>query len=184
MLVTGTRTGAVNEDFSSETKIELWDLGLDRLDSADAELTPAGSLTIDAGFNDITWSEPNDEHPLGIIAGALDNGAVDLWDAEKLRKGGDASISRTTKHSGPVKALQFNPFRHNLLASVGAKGEIFIYDLNNMANPFRLGATAARADDIECLDWNKQEKTAHILATGNTGAVSYTHLTLPTKRIV
>ncbi|KAK4547858.1 hypothetical protein LTR36_010577 [Oleoguttula mirabilis] len=169
LLVTGTRTGAVNDDLSSETKLELWDLALDKLEQ-DTHLTPAGSITTDAGFNDIAWSEPDEEHPLGVIAGALENGSVDLWDAEKLRSGGsDAHISRTTKHSGAVKALQWNPYRHNLLASVGAKGEIFIYDVNNMSNPFRLGATAARADDIECLDWNKQEKTAHILATGSSG---------------
>lgn len=169
LVVTGTRTGAVNDDFSSETKLELWDLALDKLDR-DSQLTPAGSITTDSGFNDIAWSEPDEDHPLGVIAGALENGSVDLWDAEKLRSGSsDAHISRTTKHSGPVKALQWNPYRHNLLASVGAKGEIFIYDLNNMSNPFRLGATAARADDIVCLDWNKQEKTAHILATGSSG---------------
>ncbi|KAK6439048.1 protein transport protein S31 [Oleoguttula sp. CCFEE 5521] len=169
LLVTGTRTGAVNDDFSSETKIELWDLQLGSLE-ANPELTPVGSLTTDSGFNDIAWSQPTDDHPLGVIAGALDSGAVDLWDAAKLKKGGKgAHVSRTEKHSGAVKALQFNPYRHQLLASVGAKGEIFIYDLNNMANPFRLGGTAARADDIECLDWNKQEKTAHILATGSSG---------------
>ncbi|KAI6811580.1 WD40 repeat-like protein [Hortaea werneckii] len=169
LLVTGTRTGALNDDLSSETKLELWDLGLDQLTQS-GDLTPLGTLSTDAGFNDIAWSEPDDDHPLGVIAGALDNGSVDIWDAEKLRKGAsDAHISRTSKHSGAAKALQWNPYRHNLLASVGAKGEIFIYDLNNMANPFRLGASAARADDIECLDWNKQEKTAHILATGSSG---------------
>jgi protein transport protein SEC31 len=169
LIVTGTRTGALDDDFSSETKLELWDLGLNRLD-ADAELEPIGSITTDSGFNDIAWSEPTDEHPLGAIAGALENGSVDVWDAEKLRSGAsDALVSRTSKHTGAVKALQWNSYRHNLLASAGAKGEIFIYDLNNMANPFRLGGTAARADDIECLDWNKQEKTAHILATGSSG---------------
>ncbi|GAJ08840.1 unnamed protein product, partial [marine sediment metagenome] len=165
LIVTGTRTGALDDDFSSETKLELWDLGLNRLD-ADAELEPVGSITTDSGFNDIAWSEPTDEYPLGAIAGALENGSVDVWDAEKLRSGAsDALVSRTSKHTGAVKALQWNSYRHNLLASAGAKGEIFIYDLNNMANPYRLGGTAARADDIECLDWNKQEKTAHILAT-------------------
>lgn len=169
LLVTGTRAGAVNDDFSSETKLELWDLGLDKVDQ-NPELTPAGSIVTDAGFNDIAWSEPDDDHPLGVVAGALDNGSIDLWDVAKLREGGsDAFISRTSKHTGAAKALQWNPWRHNLLASAGAKGEIFIYDMNNMANPFRLGASTARADDIECLDWNKQEKTAHILATGSSG---------------
>lgn len=169
LMVTGTRTGALDDSFSSETKLELWDLRLSET-GKEEELKPAGSITTDAGFNDVAWSEPTDDHPLGVIAGALENGSVDIWDAEKLRNGSsDAFISRTTKHSGAAKALQWNPYRHNLLASVGAKGEIFIYDLNNMANPFRLGGAAARADDFECLDWNKQEKTAHILATGSSG---------------
>jgi protein transport protein SEC31 len=39
--------------------------------------------------------------------------------------------------------------------------------MNNIGNPFRLGNTAARADDFECLDWNK--KVAHIMATGSSG---------------
>lgn len=169
LMVTGTRTGALDDSFSSETKLELWNLKLNEVGN-DEELKPAGSVTTDAGFNDIAWSEPTDDHPLGVIAGALENGSVDIWDAEKLRNGSsDAFISRTTKHTGAAKGLQWNPYRHNLLASVGAKGEIFIYDLNNMANPFRLGGAAARADDFECLDWNKQEKTAHILATGSSG---------------
>ena len=39
--------------------------------------------------------------------------------------------------------------------------------MHNIANPFRLGNTAARADDFDCLDWNK--KVAHILVTGSNG---------------
>ena len=169
LVATGTRAGAVGDDFSSEIRLELWDPRLNEL-HGDGELTPAGSITTDSGFNDIAWSAPDEKYPLGVIAGALENGSVDLWDAQKLRNGSaDAFISRTTKHSGSARALQWNPYRHNMLASAGAKGEIYIYDLNNMANPSRLGASVARADDIECLDWNKQEKTAHILATGSSG---------------
>lgn len=105
-----------------------------------------------------------------MIAGALENGSLDLWDAEKLRtSSSDSHMSRTTKHTGAIKALQFNNFRHELLATAGAKGELYISDLNNIANPFRLGASAARADDYECIDWNKGEKVPHILATGSSG---------------
>jgi protein transport protein SEC31 len=78
-------------------------------------------------------------------------------------------MSRTTKHSGAIKTVQFNHSKHDLLATAGAKGELFIYDLNNIANPFRLGGGAARADDFECLDWNKGSKVPHILATGSSG---------------
>ena len=35
-----------------------------------------------------------------------------------------AHMSRTSKHSGAIKALQFNPFRSELLATAGAKGEV------------------------------------------------------------
>ena len=33
-------------------------------------------------------------------------------------------MSRTSKHSGAIKTLQFNPFRSELLATGGAKGEV------------------------------------------------------------
>ena len=39
----------------------------------------------------------------------------------------DALMSRTSKHSGAIKTLQFNPFRSELLATAGAKGEVSIY---------------------------------------------------------
>lgn len=40
-----------------------------------------------ARFNDIAWSQPSEQYPRGIIAGALDSGALVLWDAEKLQAG-------------------------------------------------------------------------------------------------
>ncbi len=79
----------------------------------------------------------------------------------------DAFMSRTSKHSGAIKTLQFNPFRPELLATAGAKGELFISDLNNVGNPFRMGNSVARADDFECLDWNKN--VPHIMVTGSSG---------------
>ncbi|GAB1213468.1 protein transport protein S31 [Aspergillus terreus] len=169
LIATGTRAGAVDVDFSNETCLELWDLGLSREDVS-GELQPAAKIDTDSGFNDIAWTE-SDDNKRGVIAGALENGSLDLWDADKLLNGSsDSVISRSTKHSGAIKALQFNPKHSNLLATGGAKGELYISDLNNVANPYRLG-TAARADDIECLDWNK--KVAHILVTGsNAGFVT------------
>ncbi|THV88522.1 hypothetical protein D6D27_07216 [Aureobasidium pullulans] len=169
LLATGTRAGAVDDDFSNDTNLELWDLQLDQVD-ASAELSPVGSISTDSRFYDIAWSQPTADLSRGIIAGALENGSLDLWDAEKLRSSpSDSFISRTTKHSGAIKTVQFNHSKHDLLATAGAKGELFIYDLNNIANPFRLGGGAARADDFECLDWNKGSKVPHILATGSSG---------------
>lgn len=119
-------------------------------------------------FHDIAWAPANEDHPRGIIAGALENGSLDLWDAEKLINGGsDAFMSRTTKHTGAIKSLQFNPLKPQILATAGTKGELYIYDVNDISNPFRLGNAAARSDDLECVAWNR--KVAHILATGGSG---------------
>ena len=38
-------------------------------------------------FHDIAWGRLHDDYPRGIIAGALENGSLDLWDAEKLLDG-------------------------------------------------------------------------------------------------
>lgn len=77
-----------------------------------------------------------------MIAGGLENGSLDLWNADKLLGGArlvycwrnfegarligssDALVSRATKHSGAIKALQFNPKHSNLLATGGARGEV------------------------------------------------------------
>ncbi|KAI1811711.1 WD40 repeat-like protein [Poronia punctata] len=167
ILVTGTRAGAVSDDFSDETKLELWDLDLDNQEQG-LELQPIASVTTDSRFYDIAWGQPSEDHPKGIIAGALENGSLDLWDAEKLITGAtDALISRTTKHSGAIKSLQFNPLRPQILATAGAKGELFIYDVNDPSSAFRLGTAAARSDDLECVAWNT--KVSHILATGGSG---------------
>ncbi|KAF2804056.1 uncharacterized protein BDZ99DRAFT_467777 [Mytilinidion resinicola] len=170
LIVTGTRAGAVDADFSNETQLELWDLALDNSHQG-VELQPVGSISVDSRFHDIAWSQPSEEYPGGIIAGALESGALDLWDAAKLRTDASNSfLGRSTKHTGAIKTLQFNTTKHNLLATAGAKGEIYIHDISDptdLENAFRLSTSAPRADDIETLDWNK--KVPHILATGSNG---------------
>ncbi|KAK2777714.1 protein transport protein S31 [Onygenales sp. PD_12] len=164
-IATGTRAGAVDADFSNQTDLELWDLALDQAGQG-PELQPAAKISTESGFHDLAWTE-SDESSRGIIAGALENGSLDLWNADKLLSGAsDPLVSRASQHSGPVKTLQFNPRHSNLLATGGGKGELFISDLHNIDHPFRLGNTAARLDDIECLDWNK--KVPHILVTGSS----------------
>ncbi|KAF2258748.1 hypothetical protein CC78DRAFT_537569 [Lojkania enalia] len=167
LIATGTKAGAVDADFSNDTTLELWELDLDNSDQG-VELQPVATINADSRFNDIAWSEPSDEHPRGIIAGALDSGALVLWDAEKLRTGAsDALIEQINKHTGPISAIQFNPFRPHILASAGAKGELYIHDLDDQSKSFRLGKAGANPDEYTTLDWNK--KVAHILATGSSG---------------
>lgn len=116
-------------------------------------------------FYDIAWGAPSDQHPRGVIAGAMEDGSLQLWDAAKLLAGEEALMSRDTKHTGPIKALQFNPLRPQVLATAGAKGELYVWDVNDTSTAFRLGSAAAQ--DIDCLAWNC--KVANILATGSAG---------------
>ena len=46
-LVTGTRAGAVDADFSDETKLELWALKLDGVEQG-IELQPVFGITVDS----------------------------------------------------------------------------------------------------------------------------------------
>ena len=115
----------------------------------------------------MAWSAAGDRER-GIIAGGLDNGALGLWDAAQLVEDPSSALLSTNKiHSGAIKALQFNPKLPNFVATGGAKGELYISDLNHLDSPVRLGSTAARADDIDCLDWNK--RVGNILVTGSSG---------------
>jgi len=47
LLVTGTRAGAVDDSFSAESKLELWDLGLDNQEQGQ-ELSPIISISTDS----------------------------------------------------------------------------------------------------------------------------------------
>ena len=47
MLATGTKAGAVDADFSDETKLEIWDLKLDNAQQG-GELQPIASINTDS----------------------------------------------------------------------------------------------------------------------------------------
>ncbi len=80
---------------------------------------------------------PDAAHPRGIIAGALENGSLDLWDAEKLASGAaDAFMSRTTKHTGAIKSLEFNPLKPQILATRRRQWRAVCLQRRGRAEPF------------------------------------------------
>ena len=50
LLATGTRAGAVDADFSNDTKLELWDLDLDSANKG-IELEPVASIDSDSRYD-------------------------------------------------------------------------------------------------------------------------------------
>lgn len=49
LLATGTRAGAVDFDFSNETNLELWDLGLNKTADSGSDLQPLIKVPTEAG---------------------------------------------------------------------------------------------------------------------------------------
>lgn len=64
---------------------------------------------------------------------------------------------------GAVRALDYNSFQANLLASGASESEIFIWDLNNTTTPMTPGTKTQPLEDIQNIAWNRQVQ--HILAS-------------------
>ncbi|GAV54923.1 hypothetical protein ZYGR_0AS02460 [Zygosaccharomyces rouxii] len=160
-LVTGTASGTVDADFSSESSLELWSLL-----SPDAT-NPKTSLSVDAKFNDLDWSHDNK-----IIAGALDNGSVELFSYNDDSLKSEAKFQR---HRTTAKVARFNAKQFNVLATGGTKGEIFIWDVNkclenpNDYSPLTPGNSMTPVEEITSLAWN--QSLAHVFASA--GSTSY-----------
>ncbi|KAK9471062.1 uncharacterized protein V1510DRAFT_219806 [Dipodascopsis tothii] len=175
-IASGTVAGAVDADFSSTTTLDIWDLNLiDKSVNGFQLDAPEVSINTDARFYDLAWGAASVQRPMGIIAGAQENGALSLWDPQAILDGfsSDTPMFRSTKHTGPIKSIDFNPKQANLLASAGSKGEFFVWDLDKPGNPsLSIGtSTSSRLDEIESIAFNSS--VVHILATsGNTGFTS------------
>lgn len=55
LIATGTRAGAVDVNFSNETCLEIWDIGLNRGDTA-GDLQPIAKFDTDSGYGTIAGS--------------------------------------------------------------------------------------------------------------------------------
>ncbi|KAF9283082.1 protein transport protein S31, partial [Mortierella antarctica] len=168
LLATGTVAGAFDANFSNTSQLEIFDLNLTDKSPESIELSqPAGVVASNARFNRLAWASPTVDRPYGMIAGGMENGELNLWDANAILNGSnDVLFSKQSNHSGPVRGLHFNPFQQNLLSSASSNGEIFIWDLGNLTKPYTPGSRSSKLEDITCVAWNNHVQ--HILATSST----------------
>ncbi|GAA5974365.1 hypothetical protein JCM11641_005236 [Rhodosporidiobolus odoratus] len=180
-LATATLSGALDDSFSSNSTLELFQpfSTHPRLDDNSStpfhvNQQPLAQLHAPARFNSLAWGHygVNDgSRPYGVIAGGLDNGEVALWDLKAaMDRTRDPSITRyESLHNGPVRGLDFSPVQGNLLASGATNGEIFIFDLSQPSKPFSPGQRSRSLDSITSLAWNPS--VVHILASSsNSGS--------------
>lgn len=169
LLASGTVAGAVDADFSTSSSLEIWDIF-----SATNSKDPIFSALVDNRFYAIAWSKPFEGRSKGLLAGAFENGTIELWDVDELITSKDlqkASIFKSSAHSGPVKTLQFNPLQEHVLLSGGSNGQIFVWDTKKLSDPVAPGKAMTPMDEISCVSWNNS--VSHIFATtGNSGYTS------------
>ena len=127
-----------------------------------------GTLPASNRFHKLIWGNFGNGSPesSGVIIGGGDNGVLTMYSAHRiLASKSDPVIGQTEKHSGPVRALDFNPFQSNLLASGANDSEIFIWDLNNFSVPMTPGTKSQPHEDISVVSWNRQVQ--HILSSAH-----------------
>ena len=164
MMATGTIAGALDESFSSDSVLELWQLPLQ-----DAEAAPAlqATATASARFNRLAWGSANAAKPRGLVAAGLENGELAIWDVQGLlNRTENALVTQNAIHKGPVRGLAFNRLHDKLLASGAVNGEIYVWDMDRPTKPFTPGARSQRIDEITSLGWNTQ--VSHVLATASS----------------
>ncbi|XP_050815984.1 protein transport protein Sec31B isoform X2 [Gopherus flavomarginatus] len=164
-LATGTSAQQLDASFSTNATLEIFEIDF-RDPSLDMKCR--GILPASNRFHKLIWGSfgngPSDSS--GVIVGGGDNGMLTLFSATQiLTSGTESVIGRREKHTGPVRALDFNPFQCNLLASGANDSEIYIWDLNNFSVPMTPGAKSQPQEDISAVSWNRQVQ--HILSSAH-----------------
>ncbi|XP_076465161.1 protein transport protein Sec31A-like isoform X2 [Babylonia areolata] len=165
-LVAGTAAQQLDATFSTSAALEIYSLNLAE---ATLEMPLVSSIPSQCRFHQVLWGSygfGTDKSGMssGVIVGGADNGSVLVYSAEKMITGdADSLLLQLTKHTGAVKALDFNPFQTNLLASGASESEIYIWDLNKSDNPMTPGQKSQPPEEVSCVAWNRQVQ--HILAS-------------------
>jgi protein transport protein SEC31 len=161
--------GTASQQLDNSNSSSSLDLIKLDLSNASADLEVTASYKSESRFNKLIWNNDITNNK-NIIVGGCENNNIYLYDYEKILKHDNDSspmIKSLQKHTGPVAALDINPYQSNLLASGSSSSEIFIWDLNNPTIPMTPGAKIQPLDDINCVAWNNQVQ--HILASTCSG---------------
>uniref|UniRef100_A0A665X4W5 Protein transport protein Sec31A n=1 Tax=Echeneis naucrates TaxID=173247 RepID=A0A665X4W5_ECHNA len=159
-LALGTSAQQLDASFNTTAALEIFEMDFSD-PSLDMQLK--GSL-----LHSIVWVNfgMGADGAGGRLVAGSENGTLTVYNPhEIMSSGAEAVVGQSDKHTGPVRALDFNPFQNNLLASGANDSEIYIWDLNNLSSPMTPGAKTQPAEDISVVSWNRQVQ--HILASAN-----------------
>uniref|UniRef100_A0A8C1U674 Protein transport protein Sec31A n=1 Tax=Cyprinus carpio TaxID=7962 RepID=A0A8C1U674_CYPCA len=162
-LALGTAAQQLDASFNTSSALEIFEM-----DFADTSLDMKlrGTLPTSNRFHSLIWVAFDPEGLSGRLIGGSESGSVTVFSPDAiLGAGEDAVIGQSHKHTGPVRALDYNRFQSNLVASGASDSEIYIWDLNSFSNPMTPGTKSQPAEDVSVVAWNSQVQ--HILASAN-----------------
>ncbi|KAG5677808.1 hypothetical protein PVAND_007535 [Polypedilum vanderplanki] len=147
---------------STNPTLELYSLNLSD-SSYDLELV--GVQQSSHKFHKLIWSsfDNSNQFTNGLIVGGCESGYLKIYNVSKMLAGEDALVAQSDKHSGPVRTLDYNPFKTNLIASATSESEIIVWDVNNLAMPMTPGQKSQPLEDVCGVAWNLQVQ--HVLAS-------------------
>ncbi|XP_069011475.1 protein transport protein Sec31A isoform X1 [Embiotoca jacksoni] len=164
-LALGTSAQQLDASFNTTAAIEIFEMDFS---DPSLEMNLKGSLPTTNRLHSIVWVNfgMGEDGTGGRLVGGSENGTLTVYDPEAIMSSGaEAVVGQSDKHTGPVRALDFNHFQSNLLASGANDSEIYIWDLNNFSSPMTPGAKTQPAEDVSVVSWNRQVQ--HILASAN-----------------
>ncbi|XP_012288447.1 protein transport protein Sec31A isoform X2 [Orussus abietinus] len=160
LLAAGTAAQQLDASFNTSASLDLYSLNLQQ---PGYEMELQATVPSENRFHKIIWGAGDDNSP-GIIVGGCDHGIIQIYSVAKvLAKESDCLISTPSRHTGPVRTMDFNPFRTNLLATGATESEIIIWDMSNTNNPMAPGPTSQPLEDVQHIAWNK--RVQHIIAS-------------------
>ncbi|XP_075697695.1 protein transport protein Sec31B isoform X2 [Rhinoderma darwinii] len=164
-LATGTSAQQLDASFNTSAALEIFEVDFG---DPHPEMKRNSVFPVANRFHKILWGsfEGDSIGNSGVIVGGGDNGEITLYSASQvLTSGKEPLIAKNSKHTGPVRALDLNPFQNNLLASGANDSEVFIWDLNNFSVPMTPGAKSQPVEDVSAVSWNQQVQ--HILSSAH-----------------
>ncbi len=101
-----TVAGALDESFSNESVLELWQPSYAASASATADAKPLGSISTSARFNRLALGYAILLVQKGLLAAGLENGELAFGTPGKILSGSsesEAQVIKNTTHTGPVR---------------------------------------------------------------------------------
>lgn len=118
-------------NFSTSAALEIYELNLG---DPDLEMQMVGSIASDCRFNRLVWGGfglGGSDLANGTLIGGSDHGSVFFWNPANILNKSDPLVHKLDKHTGPVGALDLNPFQVQLL---GCATMVLIYQFYKYYN--------------------------------------------------